>query len=142
MRSGYPDVVIVSSDQYAGATRETAKRASENLLNRFGDTIDAVYTANESSTSGMLLALQDLGRAGVVYFVGFDASDALVSAMRAGHIHGLAVQNPMRMGHLGVVTMARHLMGDEVETRIDTGVTMITPENLDEPESQELVDPP
>lgn len=142
IRSDYPGVVIVSSDQYAGATRETAKRASENLLNRFGDGIDAVYTANESSTSGMLLALQDLGRAGAVHFVGFDASDALISAMRAGHIHGLAVQNPMRMGHLGVVTMARHLMGEEVESRIDTGVTMITPENLDEPGSQELVDPP
>ena len=142
IRSEYPDIVIVSSDQYAGATRETAKRASENLLNRFGDGIDAVYTPNESSTSGMLLALQDLGRAGVIRFVGFDASDALVSAMRNGHIHGLVVQNPMRMGHLGVVTMARHLRGEAVEPRIDTGVTVITPENLDEPESQELVDPP
>ena len=142
IRSEYPGVEIVSSDQYAGATRETAKRASENLLNRFGDDIDAVYTPNESSTSGMLLALQDLGRAGAVQFVGFDASDALVNAMRNGHIHGLVVQNPMRMGHLGVVTMVRHLRGEEVDRRIDTGVTVITPENLDEPESQELVDPP
>ncbi|HEX6070683.1 MAG TPA: substrate-binding domain-containing protein, partial [Longimicrobiaceae bacterium] len=132
----------VSSDQYAGATRETAKRASENLLNRFGEQITGVYTANESSTSGMLLALQDLGRAGQMKFVGFDASEALVSALRAGHIQGLVVQNPMRMGYLGVKTMVSHLAGDRVEKRIDTGVMMVTPENVDAPETRDLIDPP
>lgn len=142
IRSAHPGLEIISSDQYAGPTRETAKRASENLLNRFGDTVDGVYTPTETSTSGMLLALQDLGRAGRTQFVGFDASDALVEAMRAGEIHGLVLQNPMRMGYLGVVTMVEHLLGQPVEPRIDTGVTVITPENLDEPESQALVDPP
>jgi ribose transport system substrate-binding protein len=142
MRSGYPNVRIVSSDQYAGATRETAKRASENLLNRFGGQITGVYTANESSTSGMLLALQDLGRAGQMKFVGFDASEALVTALRAGQIHGLVVQNPMKMGYLGVKTMVSHLAGERVEKRIDTGVMMVTPENVDAPESRDLIDPP
>ena len=142
MRTEYPGIEIVSSDQYAGATRETAKRASENLLNRFGGGIQGVYTPNESSTSGMLLALQDLGRAGSTMFVGFDASEALVDALEAGEIHGLVVQNPMRMGYLGVRTMVQHLQGEAVEGRIDTGVTMITPDNLSEPASQELVDPP
>lgn len=142
MRSDHPGVVIVSSDQYAGATRETAKRASENLLNRFGDGIDGVYTANESSTSGMLLALQDLGRAGTMKFVGFDASEALVAALAAGDIQGLVVQNPMRMGYLGVTTMVDHLQGKPVEARIDTGVRMVTPENMDEPESQAVIRPP
>jgi ribose transport system substrate-binding protein len=142
MRTSYPNVRIVSSDQYAGATRETAKRASENLLNRFGEGIQGVYTANESSTSGMLLALQDLGRAGTMKFVGFDASEALVTALEAGDIQGLVVQNPMRMGYLGVTTMVQHLAGEPVEKRIDTGVAMITPENVAEPASQELIDPP
>lgn len=141
-RSQYPNIQIVSSDQYAGATRETAKRASENLLNRFGAQIDGVYTPNESSTSGMLLALQDLGRAGQIRFVGFDASEALIAALRDGHIQGLVVQNPMRMGYLGVMTMAAHLAGEPVEKRIDTGVAMVTPENLDTPETQELINPP
>ena len=142
MRASYPGVEIVSSDQYAGATRETAKRASENLLNRFGEGIQGVYTANESSTSGMLLALQDLGRAGTMKFVGFDASEALVAALAAGDIQGLVVQNPMRMGYLGVTTMVDHLQGRPVERRIDTGVRMITPENMNDPESQQIIRPP
>src|SRR2546430_1024449 len=32
LRAKYPAMEVVSSDQYAGPTRETAKRASENLL--------------------------------------------------------------------------------------------------------------
>lgn len=138
----HPGIRIVSSDQYAGATRETAKRASENLLNRFGSRVDGIYTANESSTSGMLLALQDLGQAGKIRFVGFDSSEALVTALRAGDIQGLVVQNPVRMGYLGVKTMVAHLAGEPVEARIDTGVMMVTPENLDSPEAQELINPP
>ncbi len=35
-----------------------------------------------------------------VVFVGFDASEPLVDAMRQGKIQGLVVQNPIRMGEL------------------------------------------
>jgi ribose transport system substrate-binding protein len=142
IKAKYPGIVIVSSDQYAGATRETAKRASENLLNRFGGDLQGVFTPNESSTIGMLLALQDIGKAGTVRFVGFDASQSLIDAMRAGHIDGLAVQNPMRMGYLGVKTIVDRLQGKPVERRIDTGVTLVTPTNLDSAAVKDLVNPP
>ena len=33
----YPGIKMISSDQYAGATVETAYQASQNLLNRFGE---------------------------------------------------------------------------------------------------------
>ncbi len=142
LRAKYPAVVVVSSDQYAGATRETAKRASENLLNRFGGTLQGIFTPNESSTIGMLLALQDLGRAGKIHLVGFDASTILLDALRAGQLDGIAVQNPMRMGYLGVKTIVAHLHGQPVEKRIDTGVTMVTPANVDSAAIRELVRPP
>jgi ribose transport system substrate-binding protein len=90
----------------------------------------------------MLLALQDMGKAGKVRFVGFDASQILIDALRSRQLDGIAVQNPMRMGYLGVKTMVSHLRGQPVEKRIDTGVTMVTPENLDQPEIKALVSPP
>lgn len=138
----YPGITVVSSNQYAGATRETAKQAAENLLNRFGNDLQGIFTPNESSTIGMLLALQDIGKAGKIRFVGFDATQTLIDAIRAGQLDGFAVQNPMRMGYLGVKTMVAHLRGQPLEKRIDTGVTMVTPENLDRPEVQELIHPP
>ena len=142
LKAGYPNVEIVSADQYAGPTRDTAKRASENLLNRFGGQIDGIFTPNESSTAGMLLALQDVGRAGQVKFVGFDSSEAFVTAIRNRQLDGIVLQNPFDMGYRGVKTMVAHLRGESIESRVDTGVTIITPDNLDSAEAKALLNPP
>jgi len=142
LKAKYPGIHVVSSDQYAGPTRETAKRASENLLNRFRGGIQGIFAPNESSTIGMLLALQDIGLAGKVRFVGFDATGILLDAIRAGQLDGVVVQNPMRMGYLGVMTMADYLHGKPVERRIDTGVILVTGSNLDSAATQEVIHPP
>ena len=127
MKTAYPGIELVSSNQFAGATRDTAKTAAENLLNRFGNDIDGMFTPNESSTAGALLALEDAGKAGKIRFIGFDSSDVFVKAMRDGKLHGIVVQNPFRMGELGVKTLVDHLLGKPIEKRVDTGVTLITP---------------
>lgn len=142
IQAKYPGIKVVSGDQYAGATRETAKRASENLLNRYAADLNGIFTVNETSTVGMLLALQDIGKAGKIHLVGFDANDVLVDAMRKGQLDGIAVQNPMRMGYLGVMTMVDHLQGRPVQRRIDTGVMIVTPKNLDSAGVSEIVKPP
>ncbi|MCM3901202.1 MAG: substrate-binding domain-containing protein [Pyrinomonadaceae bacterium] len=142
LKAKYPGIELISSDQYAGATRDTAKRASENLLNRYGDEVQGIFTPNESSTAGMLLALQDIGKAGKVTFIGFDTSETFTEAMRKKELHGIVVQSPFNMGYLGVRTMVEQLQGKAVEKRIDTGVTMVTPDNLDTPETQTLLHPP
>src|SRR6185295_13212637 len=64
IKQKFPDIELVSTNQYAGATRDTAKRASENLLNTYVDQVQGIFTPNESSTAGMLLALDDIGKAG------------------------------------------------------------------------------
>ena len=142
IKAKFPGIELVSTDQYAGATRDTAKRASENLLNRFGEDIQGIFTPNESSTAGMLLALQDINKAGKVSFVGFDASQSFIDAMRAGQLHGIVVQNPFNMGYLGVRTMVDHLQGKNVEKKIDTGVMLVTKDNLEMPEVKTLLHPP
>jgi ribose transport system substrate-binding protein len=140
--AAWPGLELVSSDQYAGATRDTAKRAAENLLNRYGRDLDGMFVVNESSTSGMLLALQDAGLAGKVKFVGFDSNQAFVDAMRKGQMHGFVLQNPFRMSGLAVEALVDHLQGRPVAKLVDTGVFVVTPANLDSPEVQALIKPP
>ena len=142
LKKKYPGIELISSDQYAGATRDTAKRASENLLNRFGDEVQGIFTPNESSTAGMLLALQDIGKAGKITFIGFDTSETFTEAMRNKQLQGFVVQNPFSMGYLGVRTMVEHLEGKPVEKQIDTGVTLVTADNLNSPEIQTQLHPP
>lgn len=142
LKKAYPGIELISSNQYAGPTRDTAKRASENLLTRYADQVQGIFTPNESSTAGMLLALQDIQKAGKIVFVGFDSSDTFVEAMRNKQLQGIVVQDPFRMGELGVKTIVDHLQGKPVEKRVDTGATMVTPENMDTPEAQRILRPP
>jgi ribose transport system substrate-binding protein len=103
--------------------------------------VDGIFCPNESTTFGMLLALRKAGAAGKVKFIGFDSSAKLVEGLRQGHIDGLVLQNPFNMGYLAVKTMTRHIRGEKVEPRIDTGARLVTRENLDTPDVKELVAP-
>jgi ribose transport system substrate-binding protein len=141
MASEFPGIQIVSADQYGGATTESAYARAENLLNRFTE-LDGVFTPNESTTFGMLLALHESGRAGTIKFVGFDSSEKLIEAMADGHLHGLVLQDPLNMGYLSVKTLVAYLRGEPVPTRIDTGSEVATPENMNEPRIRELLSPP
>jgi ribose transport system substrate-binding protein len=143
MKKDFPGIKLLSTDQHAGATRDTAKAVSENLLNRFGKQVNGIFTCNESGSAGMLLALRDAGLAGgKVKFVVFDSGETLNAGLMAGDIQGMVVQNPMRMGYLGVKTMVAVLRGEKVEPRVDTGVGFITKANIDSPDMAEIVHPP
>ena len=143
IKEKYPDIKVLSSDQYAGATRDLAYTASQNLLSRYGNEVNGVFCPNESVTVSMTKAIRDLGKAGGnVKIVGFDTSVQSLRDLEAGDVQGLVVQNPIRMGYLGVKTLASHISGSKVEKRIDTGVAMVTKENMGEPEIQELLNPP
>jgi ribose transport system substrate-binding protein len=141
LKSGFPGITVISADQYAGPTRDTAKRAAENLLNRFASRVDGIFTPNESSTGGMLLALQDFGKAGAITFVGFDYSASFLEPLRKGELKGFVVQNPVNMGYLSVKTMVAHLKKEQVAASVDTGVELVTLENLQDPKIQAVINP-
>ncbi|MDP3070409.1 MAG: substrate-binding domain-containing protein [Opitutaceae bacterium] len=143
MKKDFPAIKLLSTDQHAGPTRDTAKRVSENLLNRFGRQVNGIFACNESGAAGMLLALRDAGLAGgKVKFVAFDSGETLNAGLLAGDIHGLVVQNPMKMGYLGVKSMVAILRGEKVEARVDTGVGFVTKANFNSPEMADIVNPP
>jgi ribose transport system substrate-binding protein len=141
-----PGITVVSDNQYGGADVEGAYKKGEALLSGYKKAdgsldIDGIFCPNESTTLAMLRVLEDNGWAGKTKFVGFDSSDKLVQGLRDGHIHGLVLQDPVKMGYLGVKSMVAHLKGQAVEKRIDTGVHMVTPENMGQEEMKELLTP-
>ena len=142
----HPGMVLASVNQYGGVDVEGAYKKSESVLSTLKNAdgtlaVDGIFTPNESSTFAMLRVLQDNGWAGKVRFIGFDASDNLVKAMRDRHIDGLVLQDPVKMGYLGVKTLVAHIRGENVERRVDTGVKLVTPDAMDQPEVKELLQP-
>lgn len=136
----FPALTLLVQDQYAGATTETAYQLAENLLGRFPD-VEGIFTPNESSTFGTLRALQESRLAGRVRFVGFDSSPKLVQALKDRHIQGLVLQNPMKMGYMGVTFIVAHLRGETIPRKVDTGVYLATPENMEDQEIHSLLEP-
>lgn len=133
------EVQVLSDNRYAGATAGEAKTAALNMIDQLR-AADGVFCPNESSTMGMLLALRQEGLAGKTKFVGFDASPPLVKALAEGEIHALIVQNPRKMGYEAVKTLAKHLKGEPAEKTIDTGVVVVTKENMNEPAIKALIE--
>ncbi|PYJ00882.1 MAG: sugar ABC transporter substrate-binding protein [Verrucomicrobia bacterium] len=143
LKTKYPQIQIISSDQHAGATRETGYQVSQNLLNRFGREVNGIFCPCEPPTIAMAKALRDVGLAGgKVKMIGFDAGSQSVVDLKNGDVHALVVQNPLLMGYLGVMTAVKHLRGEKVEKRIDTGVVLVTPQNMERPEIKDLLYPP
>ena len=138
-----PGLKLISSDQHAGPTRETAYQASQNLLNRHGKEVNGIFCPNETATIAMTKALREIGRAGgTVKLVGFDSGTQSVIDLKNGDLQALVVQDPLKMGYLGVMTLVNHLQGKPIEKRIDTGVTLITKANMAEPAMAALLAPP
>ncbi len=124
--------------KYGMDTVETSLQATEDLLMKNAE-VDGLFACNESTSVGALRALQSQQRAGEVKMIGFDAGKLLIEGVKSGDIDSLVVQNPTKMGYEGVKTLIAKLEGKEMPRRIDTGVKLITKENLETAEIQALL---
>lgn len=134
----HPGITVTVKNKYAGATMGEAKTVALQLADELKQA-DGVFCPNESSTFGMLLALKQLGIAGKIKFVGFDASADLIKGLQADEIHALVAQNPTRMGYEAVKALAAHLRGQTVEQRIDSGCRLVTKPSLSDPDMRKFL---
>jgi ribose transport system substrate-binding protein len=128
------NINVISKDKYAGATIETAEKEAGPLLGQFRDGIDGIFAVNESATAGMLNAMRKQKQNKNIRLVGFDSSEPLLQAVREGDVDGLIVQDPYRMGYLGVWTLVKHLRGYAVNRdheQLGTGEEYLTKDNID-----------
>ena len=136
----------VVESQFTDGTMEGALTAASNMLERHVKdgrlAIDGIFACNQPTSIGMMRALERLQKQGVVVeakFVGFDASEELANGVRSGALVGIVVQDPQRMGRLAVETMVKHLRGQPIEKSVDTGVTLVTRDNLGDPAVRTLL---
>src|SRR5471032_675223 len=132
----FPNMKIVDS-KYGQDTVETALQAAEDMLTRNKD-VQGFYACNAPTAVGALQALQSQNRP-EIKMVGFDAEKALIDGLKAGQIDALIVQNPYKMGYEGVKAVVMSIQGKPVEKKIDTGVAVVTKDDLDKPEIKTLL---
>jgi len=143
----HPGIKVLSSNEEAGSTVDSAQSKAESLLGGFKNPdgslqAQGIYCPNESSTFGMLRVLEENKWAGKVKFVGFDSSPKLVDGLTAGEINALVVQNPYNMGYQSVKTIVDVINKKPFEKRIDTGATLVTKDNMKDEKIAKLINPP
>lgn len=122
------------------ADRAKALAEAENLMTAHPD-LAGLFADNESSTDGTVRAVKQRGAVGKVQIVGFDASEELVSELKAGAIDSIVVQDPFKMGYESTRNVALYLSGEEPTREMDSGSYLIDAENVDTPEMQAIVFP-
>lgn len=148
MQKEFPQVVILSSDEYSGTTPESSLDKAQQLLLKFGDRVEGIFAVCEPNANGVLGALEQKGMAGRVRFVGFDPNERMVTALEENKMDGIVLQDPVKMGELAVKTMVQYLESGKdasaagIEKRISTGEYVATPQNMHEAEMQRLLKPP
>jgi ribose transport system substrate-binding protein len=140
IRNKYPGISIVAF-QYGDADRAKSLDRATDILTGHAD-LNGMFASNESSTVGAVQAIKQKGLAGKVVLGGFDSSPNLIDDLKAGAIDSLVLQNPFKMGYEGVKAIVDKMNGQAPQRRMDTGVKLLTKENLDTPEMQQLIKSP
>ena len=135
----HPDLELVST-LYCQSDVAKAMDVTQDMLTSHPD-LKGIFATNEPGAVGAAQALKAAGRAGEVKLVAFDAAPAEIDSLKDGTIQALVVQSPFNMGYLGVKAAMDAIAGKPVEKRIDTGVTVVTMENFNEPDIQKLLYP-
>ncbi len=144
---GFKDVIAegvtlrLVEQQFSDGSTMGAQHVAETLLDSYVKNnrleIDGIFASNQGTSEGTYNALHALRDKGVevrTRFVGFDDSALLLQGLKSGTIDALIVQNPEKMGYLGVKALVNYLEKKPVEPIVDTGVSVMTKADLRMPQ--------
>jgi ribose transport system substrate-binding protein len=123
---------------YSQSQMATALNQTTDILAANTDLV-GIFGANEPTAIGMGRAIEQAGKAGQLTAIGFDGNADLQDMVKSGTLLATAVQGSFQMGELGVQAVMGVLAGETIETFIDTGVVMVTKDNIDSPVAQNVL---
>ncbi|WP_425482871.1 ABC transporter substrate-binding protein [Aureimonas leprariae] len=135
----YPDLKLVA-DRYADGQAATGLNITTDLLTANPNLV-GIFASNLIMAQGAGQSIAENNAKDKVALVGFDSDDRLVGFLKDGVISALVVQDPYRMGYDGIKTALAASKKETVEKNVDTGANLITTANMNEPRSQELLNP-
>jgi len=125
-------------DEYVGTRIGNVRQKAYAILKKYND-IDGVFTPNESTSMGVIVALKKLNKSSSVVHLGFDSSSYMINALKSGLINGFVVQQPFLMGYKGVYTLYNFMKGNSIKSYIDTEVIFVDNDNLHTEEVQSIL---
>ncbi|MEO9613604.1 MAG: substrate-binding domain-containing protein [Nitratireductor sp.] len=135
----YPNIRIVADKVADGQIVTGLNIANDVIL--ANPKLRGIFASSEKMAVAVSQAVAENNLQDQIKIVAFDSNEQLVQHLADGIVAALIIQDPMRMGYDGVKIAYAASKGEKVPEMVDTGVNVITQENMGSERSQELLNP-
>lgn len=139
MKEIAPDVKLLETI-YCDADMTKAMNAASDQI-AANDDLLGFFADNNTVGSGTARAISEKGKENDLVLVAFDSDPEEIKGLGTGAVDALILQDPYGMGYQGVEDALKVLAGEKLEAYVDTGVTVVTKENMEEEAIKGLLDP-
>ena len=119
--------------QYCDALADRAALAMEGIIQKHPDGVDVVLSTNDDMVMAASKIIQDSGNENYAQTVlcGFDGNKPAIEAVQDGSIGLDVAQNGYDMGYKAVEAAVKVLEGEQVDSFIDSGATIVAADNCE-----------
>lgn len=125
----YPGITVVDGG-VDNDDIETARQQASAVLESHPD-LTGYLCCDASGPIGIATALKNAGKAGKVKVVSMDGIKPILDAIKEGVIESSSATIPKMQGSMSVLMLWQASLGIRIPQVIDTGIDVITPENVD-----------
>jgi ribose transport system substrate-binding protein len=136
IKKEFPGMTVVRSN-YGESDRSKSLNVSQDVLSANPDVV-GIFGSCEPCAIGALKAVEAKGLKGKVKIIAFDNTTEIEKSITDGTIDSVVIQNPGKMGYESVKALVAAKKGEKVEKKIDTGVVLMTKENMDKDEMKDF----
>ncbi len=139
MKEIAPDVEVLET-RFTDNDMIKSIAAAEDQISANDDMI-GFFGCNNVTGSGVARVISERGLKDKIVGIAFDSDPEEIEAVKNGDLKALILQDPYGMGYKGVDFAWQKLNGQEIPKVVDTGATVVTLANFNDPAVQGLLDP-
>lgn len=136
--------IEVLDTQYNNNDLSQAQADIENQIATYGDKLIGIYGANNTSSDGIALAVENAGIADKVITIGVDSDPTEIQALEDGFIDCIIVQDAYGQGYAALKNAVETLLqgkNPETEQKVAMPPVAVTTTNMHEDEYAAMLDP-
>ena len=137
-----PDITVVS-EQYVDNDMQKSMDLTNDFISTYEDLI-GVYGDNNVTGSGIALAIAEAGLQGEVIGVAYDGNPEEIEGVKNDSLYAILVQDLYNWGYKAVNFAGELVAGNDLgleDNYYNTGVTLVTKENIEDDDIQDVLDP-